>query len=109
MGLVAWYIHAFLHHLMADGYLAAAAQLLAGGTLGLTGSFPLHLQAAGKTDLAFLSAVAAPLETSGTVQLDVRVGGTLSAPKTTGFIELDGASLTRLMNDERVTMSAGVP
>ena len=35
MALVAWYLHATLHRLMGETHLAAAAQLLAGGTLGL--------------------------------------------------------------------------
>jgi len=84
---------ASLEHFDVGG---AGAFLRANGTMGLTAGFPLKLEAAGQTDLAMLSVLAAPLEAAGTVKLDLRVGGTLTLPQTTGFVELNQASLLLL-------------
>ena len=70
------------------------SSLQASGSLGLAGGFPLQLRAVGQTDLTILSALLPPLQTSGAARLDVRVGGTLSSPQTSGFVELDGATLS---------------
>ena len=78
----------------------ANASLRATGTIGLTNNFPIQLEAAGQTSLSLLSVLAAPAETSGNVRLDLRVGGTLSAPQTTGFVKVDDASL--LLRNPRI-------
>ena len=79
------------------------ASLRATGAMGLAEPFPLELEAEGQANLAFLSVLSAPLEASGTAKLDLRVGGTLSAPSTTGFIEMENGSL--LLPDPRIRAS----
>jgi outer membrane protein assembly complex protein YaeT len=69
------------------------SSLKASGTLGLTGSLPLQLEAAGGLDLSVLSALSPTLDTSGMLALNVRASGTLSQPRTTGFVELKNANL----------------
>ena len=71
----------------------SASTLKASGSIGLTGQFPLQFEAAGETDLAILAALTPAFDAAGTAQLNVRLGGTLSAPETSGFVQLDHASL----------------
>ncbi|HTS66552.1 MAG TPA: translocation/assembly module TamB domain-containing protein [Candidatus Acidoferrales bacterium] len=69
------------------------SSLQGSGSLGLTGDFPLRLDVSGQADLAALSVIAPAIEAAGTARLDVRASGTLAAPQTTGFVELDQATL----------------
>ena len=73
------------------------SSLQASGSLGLTGAFPVQLDAKGTVDLAALAALGGPVEAAGTLGMDVQVKGTLDAPQTHGFLELENA---------RVAMSA---
>ena len=73
---------------------SAGSRLRASGSMGLTGDFPLRLDISGKTELALLSVLTPPLGAAGPVRLDVRIGGTLSAPQMTGYVELEQASFT---------------
>ena len=70
------------------------------GSVGLTGDFPAQLQLAGQTNLSALAALVPAVEAAGTVRMDVRLEGSLSAPQTTGFLELDQASLA--ITDPRI-------
>jgi outer membrane protein assembly complex protein YaeT len=68
------------------------SSLKATGSIGLTGEYPVELELEGDTDLAIFSPLLAPLETSGPVRLEAHVGGTLSEPRSTGFVALEQAS-----------------
>ena len=66
--------------------------LKARGSAGVEGNSPIELEAVGKANLAFLSLLAPEAQFGGTAEIDVRVRGNLSAPYTTGFVKVDGAS-----------------
>jgi outer membrane protein assembly complex protein YaeT len=63
------------------------------GSLGLTGRFPLQAQLAAQGDLAAFSSFLQPIESSGSVRLDLRAMGTMSDPLIDGFVELNEARL----------------
>jgi outer membrane protein assembly complex protein YaeT len=63
------------------------------GALSLTGAFPLQADLTAQSDLAVLSPFIPPIETSGSLRLELHVKGTLPNPQTTGFVELDQAHL----------------
>jgi outer membrane protein assembly complex protein YaeT len=67
--------------------------LQASGSMGLTGTFPLQADMTGTADLAALSPFLSPVETTGTVRLDLHIKGTRSDPLTTGYVEFKQATL----------------
>jgi outer membrane protein assembly complex protein YaeT len=70
----------------------ADSSLKASGSIGLKGEFPIALDVAGDTDLAVLAPLIAPIEASGPVRLEAHVGGSVSEPKSTGFVTLEQAT-----------------
>ncbi len=64
------------------------------GSMGLAGDFPLEIDLAARGDVAAVSRFFSPVETAGAVRIDAHVGGSATAPRFSGAIELDGGSFS---------------
>jgi translocation and assembly module TamB len=72
-----------------------ATQVNLAGTIGLNERAPLNLNVSGRVDLALLSAAYPEWLSSGTVNVEGRVGGTVQNPDLRGLAHLANASISR--------------
>ncbi len=68
-------------------------QLSLSGTAGLTGDFPLNLQAKGTADAAITAAFTEALKMRGETRLDLAVTGTAKDPRAAGELTMAGGSI----------------
>lgn len=72
-----------------------ATQVSLAGAIGLTERAPLNLDVSGKVDLALLSTAYPGWFSSGAINVDGRIGGTVKTPDLRGVAHLANASLGR--------------
>ena len=69
------------------------SSLSASGSIGLTGEFPVKLDAKGTINLERLAALTQSLEAAGTMRLDLHMSGPLESPKAQGGVAIEGGRL----------------
>lgn len=72
-----------------------ATQVNIGGTIGLTERAPLGLDVSGKVDLGLISAAYPEWFSSGALNVEGRIGGTVQNPDLRGVADLSNASIGR--------------
>jgi outer membrane protein assembly complex protein YaeT len=89
-------------------------ELQLGGTVGLTGEYPLDFHISGKADAAICSLLSSLASGKGSLQMDLRLLGTVRDPLLSGFLEMDRGSIgitqPRLLIEDlnlRVELDAG--